>query len=654
MKKLTALVLSVLLLFGTAPLAFAQDHVQAYWPLHDEYNAALSSGDADRIIQAVKAIEALYAQPRNKSQRSAVTWGQQKCAQLYEQNGDFVNAKAYYEKFLENVTWLNNNGENYADSIKTTKAILNHLSLAPQVYVEAEYPADVPHFGAKHEPANGVFFGTCATFTPDETAFLLYVEYFSQTVEMFSYLLPEDKSIPVEIAWNVPENLESLERVASGESDSYMIENLKFIASDGRPVLLRFAAEANCWDIPEDAESRRYFIETFQKAFRRVSDFARQYAPNAAMLFSPNDISNWNTSAREFYPGDEYVDWIGLSMYDNLDPNATFAPGDGVDAFYCRGLFDNPLVKVREVIETVSANKPILISECGFAYNDPAGNQTEEHAVRKLKEFYSYITMVYPQVKGVMYFNKDMEKDFSLTGNAALGEAYRQAVAQNVALQSSVTGSTRGYTRFSTINESLDSLNFSVYASYPTQEPVSVSYTIDGGHIPSEEALPFRARVDVGSLTPGKHTLGVAISCAKTYETFFYDFYVGKNGFVSTVPFENDIAVTVNGERVKFDARPQIIDDRTLVPLRAIFEALGAQVNWNADTKTVTAERQETQVSLTIGSNALIVNGEQKTLDVPAQIIQDRTLVPVRAIAESFRCIVDWDGERQMVTVTEN
>ena len=146
----------------------------------------------------------------------------------------------------------------------------------------------------------------------------------------------------------------------------------------------------------------------------------------------------------------------------------------------------------------------------------------------------------------------------------------------------------------------------------------------------------------------------MAISCAKTYETFFYDFYVGKNGFVSTVPFENDIAVTVNGERVKFDARPQIIDDRTLVPLRAIFEALGAQVNWNADTKTVTAERQETQVSLTIGSNALIVNGEQKTLDVPAQIIQDRTLVPVRAIAESFRCIVDWDGERQMVTVTEN
>ena len=86
----------------------------------------------------------------------------------------------------------------------------------------------------------------------------------------------------------------------------------------------------------------------------------------------------------------------------------------------------------------------------------------------------------------------------------------------------------------------------------------------------------------------------------------------------------------------------------------AIFEALGAQVNWNADTKTVTAERQETQVSLTIGSNALFVNGEQKTLDVPAQIIQDRTLVPVRAIAESFRCIVDWDGERQMVMVTEN
>ena len=117
---------------------------------------------------------------------------------------------------------------------------------------------------------------------------------------------------------------------------------------------------------------------------------------------------------------------------------------------------------------------------------------------------------------------------------------------------------------------------------------------------------------------------------------------------------DRPIRVMVDGAELAFDVDPVIENDRTLVPMRLIFEALGAQVNWNADTKTVTAERQETQVSLTIGSNALFVNGEKKTLDVPAQIIQDRTLVPVRAIAESFRCIVDWDGDRQMVTVTEN
>lgn len=653
MKKPIAFILAAVLLLTAAPLTYAQDHLQAYWPLHDEYNAALESGDADRIIAAVKAIEALYAQPQNKSQRSAVTWAQQKAAQLYETKGDFPNARVYYERFLENVTWLNDNGENYADSIKTTKAILNHLTRTPQVYVEASYPADVPHFGAKYEPESGAFFGTCDPFTPDETAFLLYVEYFSQTVEQFAYLLPENVNTPVEIAWNVPENLESLERVANGESDSYMIENLNYIAQTGRPVLLRFAAEANCWDIPADPEQKAYFTETFKKAFRRVSDFARQYAPNAAMLFSPNDISNWNAAAVEFYPGDEYVDWIGLSMYDNLDPNATFAPGDGTDAFYCRGLYDNPLVKVREVIETISAEKPILISECGFAYSDPAGNQTEEHAVKKLKEFYAYITMVYPQVKGVMYFNQDMEKDFSLTGNAALGEAYRQAVAQNVSLQSSVTGVPKGYTRFSTVDETMDVIRLAVYAAYPSAEPVSVSYTLDGAYLPSEETVPYRASIETASLAPGKHTLNVAVACAATYETFAYDFYVGQNGCVSAQPLENDIAVTVDGERVSFDARPTIQGDRTLVPLRAIFEALGAAVNWDAAARTVTAQREGTNVSLTIDSSVLYVNGEEKTLDVPAQIINDRTMVPVRAIAESFSCDVGWDGERQIVTITQ-
>ena len=90
-----------------------------------------------------------------------------------------------------------------------------------------------------------------------------------------------------------------------------------------------------------------------------------------------------------------------------------------------------------------------------------------------------------------------------------------------------------------------------------------------------------------------------------------------------------------------------------MVPLRAIFEALGASVEWDDATKTVTSVKGDTTVKLTIGNAAITVNGEDKALDVPAQIVDSRTLVPVRAIAESFGCDVAWDDATKTVTITK-
>ncbi|MBO5370356.1 MAG: copper amine oxidase N-terminal domain-containing protein, partial [Clostridia bacterium] len=71
----------------------------------------------------------------------------------------------------------------------------------------------------------------------------------------------------------------------------------------------------------------------------------------------------------------------------------------------------------------------------------------------------------------------------------------------------------------------------------------------------------------------------------------------------------------LNGEKVLFDVLPTITDGRTLVPLRAIFEALGAKVEWNGETQTITATKDDKTVVLTIGSNEMTVDGETKTLD---------------------------------------
>ncbi len=116
------------------------------------------------------------------------------------------------------------------------------------------------------------------------------------------------------------------------------------------------------------------------------------------------------------------------------------------------------------------------------------------------------------------------------------------------------------------------------------------------------------------------------------------------------------ITVKLNDEAIDFTpygVEPQIINSRTMVPLRSIFEALKATVEWDDATKTVTSVRGDVTVKVTIGANALLKNGESVALDSPAVIVDSRTLVPVRAISESFGCEVGWDDATKTVAIKD-
>jgi hypothetical protein len=117
-------------------------------------------------------------------------------------------------------------------------------------------------------------------------------------------------------------------------------------------------------------------------------------------------------------------------------------------------------------------------------------------------------------------------------------------------------------------------------------------------------------------------------------------------------PAPSVIKVTLNGTELQFDQPPVLDGGRTLVPMRAIFVALGAEVDWDGDTQTAIGVKGDLTVTLQIGSNILVKNGENITLDVPAKIVGGRTLVPARAIAESFGADVRWDGDAQTVIIT--
>ncbi|MBQ9518720.1 MAG: copper amine oxidase N-terminal domain-containing protein [Firmicutes bacterium] len=113
------------------------------------------------------------------------------------------------------------------------------------------------------------------------------------------------------------------------------------------------------------------------------------------------------------------------------------------------------------------------------------------------------------------------------------------------------------------------------------------------------------------------------------------------------------ISLVIDGETVQTDTPPQITaEGRTIVPLRVISETLGADVVWEQEEKKVIAEKDGRILELKIGEKFIYNDGEAMEIDSPAQIINGRTMVPVRVVSESFGCVVDWDGETKTVYIS--
>jgi len=111
------------------------------------------------------------------------------------------------------------------------------------------------------------------------------------------------------------------------------------------------------------------------------------------------------------------------------------------------------------------------------------------------------------------------------------------------------------------------------------------------------------------------------------------------------------ISVFIDGLPVVFDVEPVIQDGRTLVPFRAIAEALGVEISWDGETQTVSTTDGKTAVKLQIGNKTAYCNDAPITLDVPPIILGGRTLIPLRFFSEAYNCKVEWDGVNWMVKI---
>lgn len=149
-----------------------------------------------------------------------------------------------------------------------------------------------------------------------------------------------------------------------------------------------------------------------------------------------------------------------------------------------------------------------------------------------------------------------------------------------------------------------------------------------------------------------------SLSPAALAETSTDEFTQKVNDIINTVSADEDVDILLNGELMTFDdVKPEIISDRTMLPFRKVLEDLGATVSFDNDTRTASATKDDITISFSIDSNVITVNngGEVSTIemDVAPVIKNDRTLVPIRFMSESFGMSVGWDNTYRTAVIVD-
>jgi len=172
---------------------------------------------------------------------------------------------------------------------------------------------------------------------------------------------------------------------------------------------------------------------------------------------------------------------------------------------------------------------------------------------------------------------------------------------------------------------------------------VSQAVFNDGG-LRSINLLPGQGKKWAFSITGAKTNVDLSqwsVECS----------FVSKS--YSSHKLEQGVKVYYNGNKINFDVAPIIENGRTLVPIGAIFNTMGATAKWDGATKTATAKRGNTEIKLVIGDTTAYVNGQKVTLGVPAKIVNGRTLVPLGFVSKAFGCTAVWGSDDKIVGIFE-
>lgn len=644
MKKILALVTTacmMIMILSSGIEAFAYEIPHAFWAMNSGYEQALNSGNSEGIVNyGNQIINLMSGEPDNSEKREILLSRYTEVARAYADLGDW-DFSAYTYNLL--CGYANYCGQ--YDRAKVAKAYAEQYKTDIRMYTDK---GTAPYFGAKNEKYNGVLFGVCSNGEirnelPYESMVLTYQELGQSLIGHNIKVLREasENDCAVEFALNCPREAADINNIQGMTQYLSEISDL-FNEYPSVPIYLRFAAEFDVWTNMADPSA-------YKEAFRYVSQYFKSRNPSVAIVWSPNCVSNGHINIDDFYPGDEYVDWVGMALYAQRYFKGDKSQPSENAVLFKSGPNSNPVLAAKKIIENYGNRKPIMISESGcghYVYTE--WEDTTGFALQRLKEYYSYLPMVYPQIKLMAYFDYyggSEPNNFSLSANAALKSEYLRIIKGSRFIKNGFSNNTDFCYREVGDGTYVDSVfPVSCYAHMYGETINNVVYSIDGAYVGMSSELPFTTYIDASNY-PGAHTLMATV-------TFTNGRTLTTETAINIGAGSGEISVEISGKRILFDQAPVLYNDRTMVPMRKIFEELGADVSWDEATQTASGRRGDKTIRITVGSNIMYVNNTEVKLDAPAIVLSDRVLVPARAVAEGMNCNVNWNEAISLVSIS--
>lgn len=632
------------------------------WQLYNEAESMEKAGD---LTGAMKIWEPLIDSMAAIGQDEAAGFCAQKLGRAYDKLGRYGEAVKYYE--IEANFW--NKLPGHAEWTLFDSKRAEEIRPEIRVYLK-ESATGTPSNLGKYEPAQGTLLGAAVTGDPaigydnlnriadvygrNYASILLYVKDWNSYPDETLLKLAKKEGLSLHVAWEPSSGL------AAVEDNDYLRAFAAKLNDYGLPVFLRFAAEMNGDWTPWSGNPDQYI-----EKFRLVAGVMRQKAPNVAMVWSPNYYPDEKVDA--YYPGDQWVDWVGINAYTDYFFNGNpDSPVESATINY-QGRNANPLHKFKAIYERYSSRKPIMISETGVAWaNRYPFTDVSDWGAASLERFYSYLPLAYPRIKAVYYFNFDISgkgadfpcfSHYLISGNEKMLRAYKQATTSPWYLNDWRQNSPLCY-------QALDNVlpggaeELVTYAN--TVKGVSrVEYYYNGSLIGSAAAAPWALHYNFSQT--GQGTLEVKVYDQSGNLGASHSLVAGaSSGGTVASPGGGHAAPEPSPIRVQFDGNYLNVNavesgDRVLVPMRVILEALGVQVDWEDSTRTVIARKGSDVLRLQIDNPVPTLNGRPlRELDVPARLIGDHTMVPVRFVSENFGAKVDWDENTRTVIIRSN